>query len=54
MIDSSDITTLDAVEAVMPLTAAPPEVPVAQWVKRWPTDKADRIRSPLEAKSSHS
>ena len=26
--------------------------PVAQWVKRWPTDQADRVRSPLEAKSS--
>ena len=25
--------------------------PVAQWVKRWPTDLADRVRSPLEAKS---
>ena len=23
-----------------------------QWVKRWPTDLADRVRSPLEAKSS--
>ena len=27
--------------------------PVTQWVKRWPTDLADRVRSPLEAKSSH-
>ena len=26
--------------------------PVAQWVKGWPTDLADRVRSPLEAKSS--
>ena len=26
--------------------------PVAQWVKRWPTDLADGVRSPLEAKSS--
>ena len=26
--------------------------PVAQWVKRWPTDLVDRVRSPLEAKSS--
>ena len=26
--------------------------PVAQWVKRWPTDLADRVRSTLEAKSS--
>ena len=26
--------------------------PVAQWVKRRPTDLADRVRSPLEAKSS--
>ena len=25
---------------------------VAQWGKRWPTDLADRVRSPLEAKSS--
>ena len=25
---------------------------VAQWVKRGPTDLADRVRSPLEAKSS--
>ena len=25
---------------------------VAQRVKRWPTDLADRVRSPLEAKSS--
>ena len=25
---------------------------VAQWVKRWPTDLADRVRSSLEAKSS--
>ena len=26
--------------------------PVAHWVKRWPTDLADRDRSPLEAKTS--
>ena len=26
--------------------------PVSQWVKRWPTDLADRVRSPLGAKSS--
>ena len=26
--------------------------PVTQWVKRWPIDLADRVRSPLEAKSS--
>ena len=26
-------------------------IPVAQWVKRWSTDLADRVRSPLEAKS---
>ena len=26
--------------------------PVAQWVKRWPTDLADRVRSPPEVKSS--
>ena len=26
--------------------------PVAQWVKRWPIDLADRVRSPLEATSS--
>ena len=26
--------------------------PVAQWVKRWPTDPADRVRSQLETKSS--
>ena len=26
--------------------------PVAQWVKRWPIDQEDRVRSPLEAKSS--
>ena len=26
--------------------------PVAQWVKRWPTDIADRVRSSLEMKSS--
>ena len=26
--------------------------PVAQWVKRWPNDLADRVRSPLETKSS--
>ena len=25
---------------------------VAQWVKRWPTDLADRVRSSLEVKSS--
>ena len=25
--------------------------PVAQWVKRWPTDLADRVRSSLEVKS---
>ena len=24
----------------------------AQWVKRWPTDLADRVRSSLEVKSS--
>ena len=28
--------------------------PVAQWVKRWPTDLADRVRFPLDAKSSQS
>ena len=33
--------------SVHPLGAA-----VAQWVKRWPTDLADRVQSPLEAKSS--
>ena len=26
--------------------------PVAQWLKRWPTDLADRVRFPLVAKSS--
>ena len=26
--------------------------PVAQWVKRWPIDLADRVRSSLEVKSS--
>ena len=26
--------------------------PVAQWVKHWPTDLADRVRSSLEVKSS--
>ena len=26
--------------------------PVAQWVKRWPTDLADLVRSSLEVKSS--
>ena len=26
--------------------------PIAQWVKRWPTDLADRVRSSLEVKSS--
>ena len=26
--------------------------PEAQWVKRWPTDLADRVRSSLEVKSS--
>ena len=26
--------------------------PVAQWVKRWPTGLADRVRSSLEVKSS--
>ena len=25
--------------------------PVAQWVNRWPTDLADQVRVPLEAKS---
>ena len=25
---------------------------LAQWIKRWPTDLADQVRSPLEAKSS--
>ena len=25
---------------------------VTQWVKRWPTDLADRVRSSLEMKSS--
>ena len=34
--------------------AASPGAPVAQWVKRWPTDLADRVRSSLEVKSSHS
>ena len=26
--------------------------PVTQWVKRWPTDLADRVRSSIEMKSS--
>ena len=26
--------------------------PVAQWVKRWPTDLADRVRSSFDVKSS--
>ena len=26
--------------------------PVAQWFKRWPTDPADRVRIPLDSKSS--
>ena len=26
--------------------------PVAQWVKRWPPDLVDRVRSSLEVKSS--
>ena len=26
--------------------------PAAQWIKRWPTDLADRVRSSLEVKSS--
>ena len=30
----------------------PTGAPVAQWVKRWPTDLADRVRSSLEMKSS--
>ena len=33
----------------------PPEnagAPVTQWVKRWPTDLADRVRASLEVKSS--
>ena len=29
-----------------------PGAPVAQWVKRWPTDLADRVRFSLEVKSS--
>ena len=29
-----------------------PGAPVVKWVKRWPTDLADGVRSPLEAKSS--
>ena len=28
-----------------------PGAPVAQWVKRWPTDLAVQAESPLEAKS---
>ena len=28
--------------------------PVALWVKRWPSDLADRLRSSLEVKSSQS
>ena len=28
------------------------KAPVAQWIKRWPTDLADLVRSPLEGKSS--
>ena len=28
------------------------EPPVAHWVKRLPTDLGNRVRSPLEAKSS--
>ena len=26
--------------------------PVAKWVKHWPTDLADRVRPPLDAKST--
>ena len=29
-----------------------PGAPVAQWVKRWPTDLAVQVGSPLEAKSA--
>ena len=34
-------------------TPPPPKgAPVSQWIKRWPTDLADRVRSSLEVKSS--
>ena len=42
LIDRSDMTT-----AVYRRGA-----PIAEWVKRWPTDLADQVRSPLKAKSS--
>ena len=34
------------------LTKMPDGAPVAQWVKHWPTDIADQIRSLIEVKSS--
>ena len=34
------------------LSRCPTGAPVAQWVKRWPTVLADRVRFPFEAKSS--
>ena len=38
---------------IVPRTShLPAGAPVAQWVKRWPTNLADRVRSSLGAKSS--
>ena len=38
------------VQGLSTLGGAP--VHVARWVKRWPIHPADRVRSPLEVKSS--
>ena len=37
---------------LMTLFLTQPGAPAAQWVKRWPTDLADRVQSSLEVKSS--
>ena len=47
---SIDVAQFRVINVLIPLMS---RAPVAQWVKRWPTDLADRVRSALEVKSSH-
>ena len=48
MLSKTCYVAIKAVQVLITFVGAP----MAQWVKRWPTDLADRVRSPLEAKSS--
>ena len=45
------VGSFDRILPVLPIRLGQ-GAPVAQWVKRWPTDLADRVRSSHEVKSS--